>query len=189
MRQTVLGAARRSRGLAGDLRGDSPRIDVDTRYLGMGDQERDFNYLLRHHGTRTECNLQANGVLAGKSSKTLRGTIDLIRGCKGAEGSENETVLLVDEGVRNKTVPVILCNEDDVAGNHGATIGHIRDEQLFYLASRGLSSEVAEAMFVSAIIEQAAIDAPDEAARAAVLRLGERSCRVSASCFEWRRTR
>ena len=184
VRQTVLGADTTHTGLAGDLRGDSARVDVDTRYLGRGTQVHDFNYSLRHHGTRTECNLNANGVLAGTSRKTLRGTIDLIRGAKGAQGSENETVLLVDEGVRNKTVPVILCNEDDVAGNHGATIGHIREEQLFYLASRGLSQEVAERMFVSAVLEQAAIDAPCTAARAGVLRLGEKLSPGFTSLFE-----
>ena len=173
VRQTVLGAGSTFTGLAGDLRGDSANITVDTRYLGHADQEHDFNYILRHHGTRTECDLNANGVLAGKSSKTLRGTIDLIRGAKGAQGSENETVLLVDEGVKNKTVPVILCNEDGVAGNHSATIGHIRDEQMLYLSCRGLSREEAERMFVGAIMEQAAIDAPDDASRAGVLRLGD----------------
>lgn len=181
--QTVLGADASYTGLAGDLRGDAARVDVDTRYLGHGSQVRDFNYALRHHGPKTECNLKANGVLAGTSAKTLRGTIDLIRGAKGAQGSENETVLLVDEGVHNKTVPVILCNEDDVAGNHGATIGHIREEQLFYLASRGLPQEAAERMFVNAIVEQAAIDAPDEAARAAVVRLGERLAPGFAGLF------
>ena len=184
VRQTVLGASGTFTGLAGDLRGESSQIDVDTRYLGHGSQEHDFNYVLRHHGPKTCCNLNANGVLAGKSRKTLRGTIDLIRGCKGAEGAESETVLLVDDGVRNKTVPVILCNEDDVAGNHGATIGHIRDEQLFYLSSRGLSREAAERMFVGAIMEQAAIDAPDEAARAGVLRLGESVAPGFAELFE-----
>ena len=137
--QTILGATTTFTGLAGDLRGDSARADVETRYLGHGDQSHDLNYMLRHHGTRSQCNLNANGVLAGRSSKTLRGTIDLIRGCKGSEGSERETVLLVDEDVRNKTVPVILCSEDDVAGNHGATIGHENPSQLEYLQSRGLT--------------------------------------------------
>ena len=184
VRQTVLGATRTFTGLAGDLRGESAKVSVDTRYLGWGSQAHDFNYSLRHHGPKTKCNLQANGVLADRSSKVLRGTIDLVRGCKGAEGSENETVLLVDEGVHNKTVPVILCNEDDVAGNHGATIGHIRDEQLFYLASRGLSQQAAERMFVGAVLEQAAIDAPDEAARGAVLRLGERLSPGFAELFD-----
>ena len=173
VRQTVLGAAESFAGLGGDLRGDASCIDVDTRYLAHGSQKRDFNYSLRHHGKKTACNLDASGVLAGTSSKTLRGTIDLIRGCKGSEGSEHETVLLVDEGVHNKTVPVILCNEDDVAGNHGATIGHIRDEQMFYLASRGLSREEAERLFVSSVLEQAVVDAVDDAARDAALALGE----------------
>lgn len=173
VRQTVLGAQTAICGLAGDLRGDLSRIEVDTRYLGEGSQSRDFNYSLRHHGRKSTCDLQANGVLTGKSSKTLRGTIDFIRGCKGSEGSENETVLLVDEDVRNKTIPIILCNEDDVAGNHGATIGHIREDQLFYLASHGLSPEAAEHMFAQAIVEQAALDAPDECAYAGVLRFGD----------------
>ena len=184
VKQTVLGAGKTFTGLATDLRGDASRIDIATHYLGHGDQVHDFNYIVRHHGEKTECDLQANGVLAGTSSKTLRGTIDLIRGAKGAQGSENETVLLVDDGVKNKTVPTILCNEDDVAGNHGATIGHIRDEQMFYLASRGLSREAAERMFVSAIMEAAAIDAPDDESRAAVVRLGETVTPGFASLFE-----
>ena len=172
--QTVLGAQSANTGLATDLRGAGARLEIDTHYLGRNTQKRDFNYSVRHHGQKTESDLKANGVLADSCEKTLRGTIDLIRGAKGAQGSENETVLLVDEGVRNKTVPVILCNEDDVAGNHGATIGHIRSEQLFYLASRGLSQQVAERMFSMAIIEQAAIDAVDDDARASVIRFGER---------------
>ena len=78
-------------------------------------------------------------MLTGTSKKVYRGTIDLVHGCKGATGTERETVLLANKGVDNKTVPVILCDEDDVAGNHGATIGHVRDEQLFYLACRALT--------------------------------------------------
>ena len=170
--QTVLGAGKTYTGLAGDLRGDGASAEVVTRYLGHGDQELDFNYMLRHHGKKTTCNLYANGVLAGTSEKTLRGTIDLVRGCKGAEGQETDTVLLVDDGVHNRTVPTILCNEDDVAGNHGATIGHIRPEQMFYLASRGLSQQQAEDMFISASLEDAYLNADNEATRTAVKRLG-----------------
>lgn len=174
IKQTVLGAGKTFTGLAGDLRGDASDAQVVTRYLGHGAQELDFNYTLRHHGKKTTCKLYANGVLAGSSTKTLRGTIDLIRGAKGAEGQETDNVLLVDENVCNRTVPTILCNEDDVMGNHGATIGHIRAEQMFYLASRGLSQEQAEAMFVSASLEEALIEAPDEATKAAVMRLGNK---------------
>ena len=80
-------------------------------------------------------------------------------------------MLLADERVANRTVPVILCDEDDVAGNHGATIGHVRPEQLFYLASRGISPDDAERLFITASFAEAAINAPDQRTRASVARL------------------
>ncbi len=171
VRHTVLGAGRAYTGLDADLRGDDARLDIDTRYLGHASQQRDFNYVAHQRGRRTVCNLDANGVLAGESEKTLRGTIELVHGCKGSVGSEQETVLLADERVANRTVPVILCDEDDVAGNHGATIGHVRPEQLFYLASRGISPDDAERLFITASFEEAAINAPDQRTRASVTRL------------------
>lgn len=170
--QTTLGGSQAFGGLAGDLRGQNARADVETHYLGHGRQSLDFTYVLRHRGQKTTCNINANGVLADTSKKTLRGTIDFVRGCKGSTGQETETVLLTDEDVENRTIPVILCNEEDVAGNHGATIGHVRDEQLFYLESRGLSPEACERMFASAMLEHAVIEAPDDFARKSVIRLG-----------------
>lgn len=172
VRHEVLGAGAAYVGLAGDLLGDQSKVTIDTDYLGAREQLRDFNYELRHRGKKTECNIDANGVLTGTSKKVLRGTIDLAHGCKGSQGNERETVLLANQGVENKTVPVILCDEDDVAGNHGATIGHVRDEQLFYLACRGLSPEDAENLFVRAKLEDAALSAPSNAIRQNVLALG-----------------
>ena len=172
VRHVVLGGGFTATGLAADLRGDRSRIDVDTSYLASGTQQRDFNHIIRHRGRKTVSNMDANGVLTGTSKKCLRGTIDLIHGAKGAEGNERETVLLASKGVDNKTVPNILCDEDDVAGNHGATIGHVRPDQLFYAACRGLSQEQAEALFLSAKLEDAALQAPNDAVRANVVRLG-----------------
>lgn len=172
VRHVVLGGGFTATGLAADLRGDRSRIDVDTSYLASGTQQRDFNYIIRHRGRKTVSNMDANGVLTGTSKKCLRGTIDLIHGAKGAEGNERETVLLANKGVDNKTVPNILCDEDDVAGNHGATIGHVRPDQLFYAACRGLSQEQTEALFLSAKLEDAALRSPNDAVRANVVRLG-----------------
>lgn len=172
VRHVVLGGGFTATGLAADLRGDRSRIDVDTSYLASGTQQRDFNYIIRHRGRKTVSNMDANGVLTGTSKKCLRGTIDLIHGAKGAEGNERETVLLASKGADNKTVPNILCDEDDVAGNHGATIGHVRPDQLFYAACRGLSQEQAEALFLSAKLEDAALRAPNDAVRANAVRLG-----------------
>lgn len=172
VRHVVLGGGITATGMAVDLRSDDARVDIDTRYLAAGTETRDFNYVVRHRGKKTISNIIANGVLAGTSKKCLRGTIDLVHGCKGSAGTERETVLIADKGVDNKTVPTILCDEDDVAGNHGATIGHVRPEQLFYLMSRGVSAEAAEKLFMVAKLEDAALTAPDDEMRAQVIRLG-----------------
>ena len=167
----VLGSDSASTGLSADLRGDQSRIDVATRYLGVGHQERDFNYSIKQRGRSTESNLDANGVLSGESKKTLRGTIDFVHGCKGSTGNERETVLLADKNVVNKTVPVILCDEDDVMGNHGATIGHVRPEQHFCLSCRGLSDKDIESLFAVAALEEAHMAFEDERIKRGIAQL------------------
>ena len=57
-------------------------------------------------------------------------------------------------------------------GNHGATIGHIKADQLFYLESRGLSPEQAEQMFITATLEDAWLNAANDVTKQAVARLG-----------------
>ena len=57
------------------------------------------------------------------AKKIVRGTIDFKTGSSDSAGSEQETVLMLGEDVVNKTVPLILCAEENVAGKHGATIG------------------------------------------------------------------
>ena len=51
---------------------------------------------------------------------------------------------MLGDDVSNKTVPLILCAEENVVGNHGATIGSLDDETLFYFESRGIGKETAE---------------------------------------------
>lgn len=179
----VLGAGNAFTGLSADLRGDESRIDVSTRYLGASQQKRDFNYSIKQRGCATESNLDANGVLAGESKKTLRGTIDFVYGCKGSTGNERETVLLADDGVENKTVPVILCDEDDVQGNHGATIGHVRPEQHFYLACRGLSDSAIESLFAVAAMEEAHMAFNDARIKDGIAQLAK-SKGIDASDFD-----
>lgn len=70
---------------------------------------------------------------------------------------------MLGEDVENKTVPVILCSEENVVGNHGATIGELDEDTLFYLASRGISREQAEDMMARAGVERLKSLIADEA--------------------------
>jgi len=168
--QTVLGASASYIGLACNLAGYRSSCTVDTRYVGHAHGALDFNYVMRQRGAKSRARLMANGVLADASRKILRGTIDLAHGCKGAVGREAENVLLVGEKAANRTLPVILCDEDDVQGDHGATIGHVNPEQLGYLRMRGLSPEQAEALFLRAAFDRAVGRASDGRARQAIER-------------------
>ena len=77
-----------------------------------------MNEVVRQRGRNTRSELGYNGVLEDAAKKSLRTTIDLVHGAKGAQGNEAETVLVLgDDVVVNKTLPTILCDEDDVAGN------------------------------------------------------------------------
>lgn len=168
VRQTVLGGRDSYVGLGSNQIGARTDLDVDVRYLGDGESILDFNYAMRMRGVQGNCAFAANGALSGASSKTLRDTIDLVHGCKGSVGNENETVLLVNDDVRNKSLPVILCDEDDVQGNHGATIGHVNPSQLEYMQTRGLTVKQVEDLLTSAIFDYAAQHAVTEEGAAAV---------------------
>lgn len=162
VKQYALGGSTIGLGLTANLVGARARLDLNNRYHATHEETLDINHLVRMRGTSTRAQLTESGVLNEAAKKTLRATIDLVRGAKDAQGNEIETVMILGDDVVNKTMPVILCDEDNVAGNHGATIGSVSPEQLDYLAARGLSRQAAEQLFVRALFEDAIINAPEE---------------------------
>ena len=162
VKQYALGGSTIGLGLTANLVGAQARLDLNNRYHATHEETLDINHLVRMRGTSTRALLTESGVLNEAAKKTLRATIDLVRGAKDAQGNEIETVMILGDDVINKTMPAILCDEDDVAGNHGATIGSVSPEQLNYLAARGLSHQAAEQMFIRALFEDAIINAPEE---------------------------
>lgn len=162
VKQYALGGSTIGLGLTANLVGARARLDLNNRYHATHEETLDINHLVRMRGTSTRAQLTESGVLNEAAKKTLRATIDLVRGAKDAQGNEIETVMILGDDVVNKTMPAILCDEDDVAGNHGATIGSVSPEQLDYLAARGLSRQAAEQLFIRALFEDAIINAPEE---------------------------
>ncbi|MCR4922638.1 MAG: SufD family Fe-S cluster assembly protein [Lachnospiraceae bacterium] len=134
------------------LKGYKSNYKGDTAYLCIEDQQLDMNYYIGHEGKKTSCDLTVKGALRDNAVKSFRGTIDLKKGAKGAKGQELEETLLLSEKVKNNTLPVILCDEDDVEGSHGASIGRLSGDILFYMQSRGLSEKDAEILMTKAKI-------------------------------------
>lgn len=172
--QIVLDAPHLAAGAAVNLKGEKSRFSADTGYVLKNQDRLDLNYVARHRGKNTETRIRVNGVLRQQSAKTFRGTIDFIHGCAGAVGDERENVLLMDPGVDNKTVPLILCAEEDVEGTHGASIGKISDDVLFYLESRGIPELGILEMLAKSRISAVAGRIPDPEIRQEILqRLAE----------------
>ena len=174
VRQYVIGAATTALGSTIDLAGDRSRLDLSLRYLAGAGEKLDLAYTVPVRGVKARASLDMTGVLSDDAKKALRATIDLVNGCKGAKASEQETVLVCGDDVVNKTLPTILCDEDDVEGSHGAAIGTVSPEQLAYLSDRGLTEDEAEGLFRRAIVDDAAITLPGDAP-AAVISWAERA--------------
>jgi Fe-S cluster assembly scaffold protein SufB len=135
----------------------------DMGYLCREDHLLDINYVTDHRGKKTNALMQFKGVLMDTAVKTFRGTIDFKNGSSGSVGDEQEDALLLSEDVVNKTMPIILCQEEDVDGRHGATIGQLGEDILFYMQTRGIDEEEAKRIMIKARLDSVARLIPDAA--------------------------
>lgn len=163
--QIELGAKKTYTGVSSALKEYMASFKSDTAYFSRGDQELDMNYVVTHTGRKTDCQMMVHGTLKDNAKKTYRGTIDFKNGCQGATGNEQEETLLLNPTVVNKSIPVILCDEEDVAGEHGATIGKLSGDVLFYMNAHGISKEEAEKIMCEAKINRVASLIPDKSLR------------------------
>lgn len=148
--QAELGAGQSYTGSNATLAGQGAHMQNNTLYLGGGNQKLDYNYITRHLAPETTSEMQAAGALFGNCQKIYRGTIDFVAGAARSVGHQQENILLFSPTARNRTVPLILCGEENVEGQHAATIGRIDDAKLFYMQSRGLSQEQVKHLMVHA---------------------------------------
>jgi FeS assembly protein SufD len=133
-----------------DLLGNTAKGNIYSIYLGDKDRQIDINYVMNHFGKECKTNIETRGVLMDRSSKIFRGTLDFKRGASGSKGKEEEYAVLLSAGVRNRSVPLLLCGEDNVEGQHAASTGKIDENKLFYLMSRGFSELEAKKLIVEA---------------------------------------
>lgn len=131
-----------------NLLGDTSEGYVKSIYVSNNSKKVDLNYLINHVGKKSISNSETKGVLLDRSKKVFKGGIKFYKGAKGANGVLGENVLLLSDTAKNSSIPLLLCDEDDVKGEHIASAGKIDENVLFYLMTRGLSEEDAKKLFV-----------------------------------------
>lgn len=145
-----------------DLNGYKSSADMHTVYIGDKERKLDINYLINHYGRATKSFIEAKGALMNKSSKIFKGTLDFKKGAVKSKGNEEEYTVLLSPKVRNRSVPILLCTEEDVEGQHAASAGKIDENKLFYLMTRGFSEAEAKKLLIEAAISPIIDGIPDE---------------------------
>ena len=133
-----------------DLYKEKSKSSFNTIYIGSNDDRLDMNYYTKNNNKNTISNMIFEGALMDNSYKSLKGTIDFIKGSSKSKGNENENCVLLSNKCKSKSLPMLLCNEEDVMGSHGMSSGKIDKDKLFYLESRGIDEEEAKRLIVKA---------------------------------------
>lgn len=148
-----LGAQNRVSSMVSHLEGENALSNMDSVYLTDGHRQLDMNYYMFHHARRSQSNINVQGAMMDRSKKIFKGTLDFKRGASLSKGSEEEYAILLDPEVVCQSIPLLLCEEDDVQGQHAASAGRIDEDQLFYLMSRGLSHGEARRIIIESAFE------------------------------------
>ena len=133
-----------------NLKGARSNNEINTMYLGTNDQLLDFNYISEVYGEKANVDIEVYGALKDDAKKNFKGTIDFKKGCKKAKGNENEYAMLLSKTAKSKALPMLLCSEEDVEGNHSNSAGKIDEEKLYYIMTRGISKKEAQKLIVKA---------------------------------------
>lgn len=130
------------------LLNEETNVNIDGIYLTYANNTLDMYFDTNHIGKNGKSYININGVMIDDSRKSWKGIITFHNGCSGSEGEENENLLMLSENAKSKTLPILLCREIDVKGNHGSSSGNMDNQKIFYLMSRGHSKENARKIII-----------------------------------------
>jgi len=145
-----------------NLKGYRSHGDFKSIYVTSDKRTMDLSYTVNHIGKKATSEILGKGVMADQSRKVFRGTLNFELGSTHSVGKEEEVVLLLSDDVKSDSIPALMCSEDDVIGEHGASIGRLDEEQLFYLMSRGIDEAKAKFLVAAAALKEVLVDIDNE---------------------------
>ena len=132
-------------------------------YVTAGKEHIDNFINIDHAKPNTTSRLYYKGILDGSSRAVFGGTVLVRKDAQKADAQQSDKNLLLSEGAEVDSKPSLLIYADDVKCGHGATAGHIDQDTLFYMMSRGLDRKTASTLlvrgFASEIIDAVRPDA------------------------------
>jgi Fe-S cluster assembly protein SufD len=167
------------RSLAVALGGRLSRLEVQSLLLGQGSSSRmlglyfggagqhfDSRTLQSHVAPNTSSNLLYKGALKQNGRAVFSGYIKVKKEAQKTDAYQANRNLLLDEQARVDTIPNLEIEADDVRCSHGAAVGRVDPEHLFYLMSRGISERHAERLLVFGFLQDVMEEIEHEGVRA-----------------------
>jgi Fe-S cluster assembly protein SufD len=130
------------------LTGSGAESDLTAVYFGDGSQMLDFRTLQDHAAPRTRSDLLFKGAVEDTAQSVYSGLIRIRRDAQKANAFQTNRNLVLTEGAEAKSVPNLEIEADDVRCSHASTVGPIDEDQLYYLATRGVPPGEAERLVV-----------------------------------------
>lgn len=122
-------------------------------YLGNGRQHIDHETHQHHIGSHTQSNLMYKGVLRERARSVYHGLITIEETAGQSRSYQANHNLLLSNAARADSIPKMEIKTNDVRCKHGAAVGRLNDDEIFYLRSRGLTREQAEKLIIRGFLE------------------------------------
>ena len=148
---------------------ESSDCQLSAIYLGRNNQHHDITTNMTHAFGHCQSNQIIRGVLDDSARGVFQGKVHVAQDAQKTDGQQMSRALLLSRKAEADAKPELEIYADDVICAHGATVGELDENQLFYLTSRGISRDVARAMLISAFLDDA-VDMIENADLAALLR-------------------
>ena len=148
------------------LRGPHGHAAINAAQLLRGVQHSDFTTVVDHQAPDCASRQTVKHVLSGHARGVFQGKIEVARAAQKTDGYQMNQALLLSPDAEIDCKPQLEIFADDVKCSHGATVGELDAEQLFYMTSRGIPQSEARAMLVRAFLGEALDMVEDDRARA-----------------------
>ncbi len=152
------------------LAGPNAIAHLNAARMLRGQQHGDFTTIIRHAAPHCASRQTVKTVLDNAARGVFQGKIEVARGAQKTDGYQMNQALLLSRDCEMSSKPQLEIYADDVKCSHGATVGEIDAEQLFYLRSRGIPHEEARAILIRAFLAEAIEGISHEAGRVAMER-------------------
>jgi Fe-S cluster assembly protein SufD len=147
------------------LQGKGAECQLDGAYLIDGEDHVDHHTLVEHRAAHCRSAQTYRGIVSGKGTAVFDGIVVVHRDAQKTEAHQENRNLLLSETATVHTKPHLEIDADDVVCSHGATVGSLDEDQLFYLRARGVPEELAHSMLTYAFLKSIVDRVSDEPTR------------------------